>query len=69
MPGVICVRIPTQIPGEKEFRLAGPLSRSQVCPHGPWGCRDERSVLPAQILYLAPKEAADRWECLEFEFQ
>lgn len=30
MAGLICVRIPTQIPGEKEFQLAGPLRRSTV---------------------------------------
>lgn len=72
----------TQIPGEKEFQLASPLQCGQAGSLGwqrwdisLWGGRDGRSVLGVAAmgdrwscsdLYLAPKGAADRWECLEF---
>lgn len=64
MSGMICVRIPTQIPAEKEFQRAHPLhpSRDPVAA----GLEFSASL---SDLYLPLKEAADRGECLQFKFQ
>lgn len=64
MSEMICVRFPTQIPAEKEFQRADLLHPS----HDP-GAAGLKFSASLSDLYLPPKEAANRGECLQFKFQ